>query len=86
MIEVKVRYAGLPRSEAGKQEEIWIVEEGGTLSRLVEEIKRKYGWNLVDRSYYIIVYNHHGQNSNEWETQELKDGDLIQIISSISGG
>ena len=85
-MEVKVRYTGLPRSEAGKQEEIWTVEEGGTLSQLINEIKRKYGWDLVDRSYYIVIYNHHGQSSNEWETQKLKDGDLIQIISSISGG
>jgi len=75
LIKVKVRYAGLPRSKAGKQEETWTIEEGSTLSRLFEKIKRKYGWDLAGGSNYMIIYNHHGQSSIERETQELKDSE-----------
>lgn len=86
MIKVKVRYAGLPRSETGKQEEIWSADEGATLGQLLEEMKRKYSWNLKNKSHYIIIYNHQVQSSDKWESQKLKNDDLIQIISSISGG
>lgn len=86
MIEVRVRYAGLPRSETGKVEEIRSVREGTSLGKLLESLTEQYGWQLDDGGRYIVIYNHHGISRDEWDDQDLSEGNIIQIISSIAGG
>lgn len=87
MIAVKVRYAGLPRSETGKREEIWSMKEGATLEELLAAVASKYRWRLDDGSRFIIVYNDYGIHRDHWPDQTLRDsGDLVMILSSITGG
>ncbi|HSW35771.1 MAG TPA: MoaD/ThiS family protein [Candidatus Limnocylindrales bacterium] len=86
MIAVTVHYAGLPRSETGKPEEIWSVEPGAVLSELLEAVALKYRWQLEDIAKYIILYNDRSLDVHSWSALKLKENDTLLIMSSIAGG
>ena len=56
MIQVKVRYAGLPRSETGRSEETWELSEEATLQELVELICQKYRWPMEEKNDDLSGY------------------------------
>ncbi|HPZ64245.1 MAG: MoaD/ThiS family protein [Dethiobacteria bacterium] len=87
MIQVKVRYAGLPRSETGRSEETWELSEEATLQELVELICQKYRWPMEEKmTTYLVILNQQGADREEWPRKKLREGDQVLIISSIMGG
>jgi sulfur carrier protein ThiS len=63
----------LPPEAEGKA--VWRLEEGTTLADLLEKLG-------ISRRVVISVNGNHETN----RSRELKNGDVVQLFSSISGG
>lgn len=86
MITVRVKYAGLARNKAGLKEEEWYLKENTSLEQLVDLIAARYNWSPEDKEQNIVVCNHHGVSFEDRARYLLRDRDLIQVLSPVSGG
>ena len=92
---VKVRYFGVLRSKLGVREGEYFLEDGASLSDLLEKIVEVHGGSVrklfeADRSgvdpSFVITVNGVAVDRTRGRDVQLKDGDTVAIMSLISGG
>jgi molybdopterin converting factor small subunit len=88
LIRVEVRFAGLPRTEAGVEAEMLELEPDITLGRLVDRLNQRYSWQIgVGRTEaHFVLLNQRGLRRETWAHTRLADGDSVLVISAIAGG
>jgi MoaD family protein len=92
---VKVRYLGVLRSKLGLKEGEYSLEDGASLSDLFDKIVEVHGGSVrrlfeVDRSgidpSFVITVNGVTVDRQHGKNIQLKNGDVVAIMSLISGG
>jgi len=96
VMQIKIVYLGLIRSKIGKTEEQRELAEGSSLFDLFRVLISKYGENLQslikERSEnwldptVIITINGVLRDPSQGDTVTLNDGDVVTIMTLISGG
>jgi molybdopterin converting factor small subunit len=86
LIQVEVRFAGLPRTETGVTAETLELELDTTLERLVDQLNRRYSWEIGRGGSHFVLLNQRGLRRERWAETRLQDGDSVLVISAIAGG
>jgi len=95
-MRVKVLYLGVVRNKAGKKSEEYEINDGSSLSDLLNSLSATYGKGLeaffkadqknrLDPSF-IATVNGVLKDPLQATDVTLKDGDTIALMSLISGG
>ncbi len=94
-MRVKVLYLGLVRNKVGKREEEMEIKEDSSLSDLLDNLMETYGENLrgifqgdehrLDPTF-ITTVNGTFRDPFRGGEVKLKDGDIIALMTLISGG
>ncbi len=95
-MRVKTVYLGLFRNKIGKKEEQFEVAENTTLDNFLKIFKSKYKGILSSFSWaknessidptVIVMVNGAAKNLNEEGDDALRDGDIVTLMTIISGG
>ncbi|KYH40806.1 MAG: MoaD family protein [Candidatus Bathyarchaeota archaeon B26-2] len=92
---VKVRYLGVLRSKLGLKEGEYNLEDGASLSDLFNKIVEVHGGSVrrlfeADRSRvdpsFVVTVNGVAVDRLRGKDVQLKNGDVVAIMSLISGG
>ncbi|MCS7120324.1 MAG: MoaD/ThiS family protein [Nitrososphaerota archaeon] len=94
-MKVKLLYLGLVRNSTGRSEEDIYLKEGSSLKDLLNELAKTYGEkfgrfinakeHLWDPTF-IVAVNGKLINLHNESPILLKDGDVISLMTLISGG
>ena len=95
-MRIKINYLGLVRNEIRKKGEEIRLKEGSTLSSLLSKIITIYGEQLkrlfditgeskIDPTF-IVTINGKAVDPNNGKNVFLKDGDVVNLMTLISGG
>ena len=94
-IKVSIRYLGEVRLLLGVEQEVIELQEGATLSDLLDEVSKKHVTS-VDKSLSYLLSGKFSYYSNilvngqslggRGPTMQIKDGDTIVFIPILSGG
>jgi molybdopterin converting factor small subunit len=95
-MKIRVLYLGLVRSKVGKKEEEYEIEEGSSLSNLLNSLDQTYGRRLriffdsdkenrLDPTF-IATVNGTLKDPLQGNDLTLNDGDTVALMTLISGG
>ena len=95
-MRIKIVYLGLVRNKIGKNEEQYEVSEGSSLDGLLKILVKKYGDKLqsivgerkesrLDPTF-ITTVNGVLKDPFQENSATLKDGDIVTVMTLISGG
>jgi molybdopterin converting factor small subunit len=95
-MKIRVLYLGLVRSKVGKKEEEYEIEEGSSLSNLLNSLDQTYGRRLriffdsdkenrLDPTF-IATVNGTLKDPFQGNDLTLNDGDTVALMTLISGG
>ena len=95
-MRIKIVYLGLIRNRIGKNEEQYEVMEGSSLTDLIKILTRNYGekvQSIVEERKesrldptFITTVNGVLKNPFRGDNVTLKDGDIVTVMTLISGG
>jgi len=95
-MRVKVLYLGLVRNKIGKKEEEYEIEDGSTLSDLLDSLAETYDKSLggvfkADKENrldptFIVTVNGSLKDPLRRKDVLLNDGDKVALMTLISGG
>ena len=95
-MRVKTVYLGLFRNKIGKKEEQFEVTEDTSLDSFLDTLRSKYKEKLSSFSWanlesrvdptIIVMVNGAAKNLNEEGDDALRDGDIVTLMTIISGG
>ena len=92
-MKITVEYAAQVKRAAGVGSEVVEVDDGYSVQQLVQHVAQQHGDTLstllfdADRNFHPSLLLFVGDNQIRWDTEApLNDGDVVTILSPISGG
>lgn len=81
-MKVKIRYFALYRDLSGRSDETLDLEDGSTLTKLLEEVKKSHPILKQQSGQFLLAVN------EEYAAPEtvLREGDEVAIFPNVSGG